>query len=159
MLIERTNIPVEVYRNQVTYDNIEKTILEFAKRIEAPDDLLPDYEYSKRDEYHYVEIEGPGIIYLRRKERGLEVYSESTADLDELLYFVFRYITRGMASNYARKHRVENQDSRRFLFQKQKELLGRLRLSWEERMAKEIEDILKNAPFNDSRYCADGKLP
>ena len=89
-----------------------------------------------------------GYIYAN-EERG-HVYNErKTQDLDELLYWIMKDITRSMASEYELANRVPHADFRRLLFAKDLELLGSLKPEWRERKREYYDAVLAQYPFND----------
>lgn len=91
------------------------------------------------DQYHYV-IE----------ERGQELERRSTADADELLYWLISDVVFRIALAYELQHRAPGQDSRRIVFQRSAELLSMLSPAWVARRRDEIDAILVQAPYTDS---------
>jgi hypothetical protein len=57
-----------------------------------------------------------------------------------------------MALKYEYKNRKENQDPRRLYFEKQLEMLGLIDENYQKRGEIEIDDILKNAPYDDDSF-------
>src|SRR6266849_5777610 len=69
-------------------------------------------------------IDGNGGEYeLVDVERGLETRRKRTSDIDELLYWIFKRATFGIAMRFEMNHRIEGQDFRRQLFRYQLELI------------------------------------
>jgi len=81
-------------------------------------------------------------------ERGHEKI-ERAADVDELLWFVFRDLTFGMATSFEVKHRRRGEDARRQMFAKQAELLDTLVPTWGARVRVAHDAILAEHPFDD----------
>ena len=77
------------------------------------------------------------------RERGEEHERRSTLDLDELLYWIFGRVTYIEAVDYERKNRIDSEDFRRLLFQRQLELLGRLNPRWLDRYRGERAELLR----------------
>lgn len=109
---------------------------------------LPTYGYSRDVGGSHVEVDSRGY-HLVSIERGQELSRHTTNDLDDLLYHIFASVTFSLASDYELAHRVESQDFRRILFQKQFELLSRLSPQWGERGRGDIQGTLRKYPFDD----------
>lgn len=133
-------------------EKIKKKILKMGKKIGLNDEseLYPMFSktsdvfndgasiYTENSKYYYILM-----------ERGRINKCYESENLEEILYLLFESITFTMASDYELHHRIENQDSRRLLWQKQLELLEKVDKAFKVRCQAEIEDILKIAPFND----------
>jgi hypothetical protein len=129
-------------------EEIKKLVEGYAIKINVPKNLLPTY--GNWTECHpNVEVDKNGQLRYEFYERGEQIKNEFAWDEDDLCYRIFEDITFIMASDFELNHRARNQDSRRVLFKKQEELLGELKEAWKERKAKEHQDILNIAPFND----------
>jgi hypothetical protein len=87
--------------------------------------------------------EADGVFSLVVVERGEETGRRVADNLDELKYWVFEGVTFSMASDWELEHRVEGQDSRILLFEKQLELLGLLSARWPERYRREHRGVLR----------------
>lgn len=122
-----------------------------AKQIDAPTSLLPLVDNDGIGDGQYVEIEGKywQTFRLVAKERGQIVHFEMAADLDELMYHIFKDVTRYMASQWELINRKQNEDSRRQLFAKQHELLTMLSSEFSDRFNIETKRVLNNAPYKD----------
>ncbi|MCB2365949.1 immunity 63 family protein [Clostridium tagluense] len=92
----------------------------------------------KKSAYHYV-----------ISEKRQEIKHQVTKNLDELLYSTFKYITFEMACDYEVRNRMEGQDFRRLLFNKQLELINLISEEFSLLLKTEIEVILKKYPFKD----------
>ncbi|MEI9962246.1 MAG: Imm63 family immunity protein [Limisphaerales bacterium] len=127
---------------------IKNEIERLALLIGAPNNLLPTYGRSEDFARPHIEIDNRGYHYVVI-ERGIELKRITTSDLDELLYHVFQSVTFDLAIHYELAHRIENQDCRRIGWENQLELLGNLSPSWQQRRKVQLENILKEHPYND----------
>jgi len=130
-------------------NDIKERIQSLALKINVPERLLPQYEYSTIDSRPYVDIDRSGTWYWIVSERGQESERKTTNDENELLYFVFDFITFSMALKYELEVRNSKDDPRRIIFSKQNELLGVLDITWQERRQEEERGILAIAPFSE----------
>ncbi len=131
----------------------------YGEIINAPENLLSIHFSPRDDGIPYVKVENNKFFYSA-SERGYLIFEKETADLDEVLYFLFDRITTTMSTDYELKHRVHGRDSRRKIFAKQIELLGQINPMWAERCKKEIAAVLESSPFDDfaaerSAYCRE----
>jgi len=124
---------------------IKKVVAKLSLKISASKDLLPTYGYSRDMAYPHVEVNSEGYHYVV-VERGQERSRKTTKELDELLYWIFEKVTFSIASNYELNNRIENQDFRWILFQKQDELLGILNSSWKQKSIIKHSFLLKGYP-------------
>ncbi len=118
-------------------------------RIDAPDDLLPTYGYSRDFGYPHIEVDANGLLHYVIVERGEELERKTTNELDELLYLIFASVTFSMAGKFEVKNRIEDKDSRRMMFAKQEELLCILSDAWRQKEKEEHQRILERCPFDD----------
>ncbi|NMH60978.1 Imm63 family immunity protein [Alteromonas ponticola] len=116
--------------------------------IDAPSSLLSGWGIPKEDGTPYIEIGDDVYLYLS-SERGYQIFKKEVSNYDELLYLIFSNITHKMAVNYELRNRNSEEDCRRTIFSKQLELLGTVKAEWRCKREKEIEAILRNAPFED----------
>ena len=134
--------------------DVNNRILQLAKKIGAPEYLLPGL--TSTTEGAYIDSHA-GDIYYIIKERGNIIYEKVAYDLeglrefylDEMLYSVFDHVTFEMALKFESANRIKGQDSRRMTFNKQEELLGTLQMEWRDKKQKEHDRIIQNAPFDD----------
>jgi hypothetical protein len=103
---------------------------------------------AQHDGSAHVEVTADSYQYVVT-ERGTEFERKRTDDADELLYWLMADVVFSVASEYELTHRIEGQDFRRLLFQKEIELMGQLSANWSERKRREIEHILSDHPFDD----------
>lgn len=141
-----------------SFESIKKIIYELAVKINAPEDLLPTYGYSRDFAYPHIEIDNSGLLHYVIVERGQELDHKVTDKLDDLLYWIFTSVTSDMACKYELKNRVEHRDGRRIIFEVQEELLGILNANWREKQVKENSQILARYPYDDyaslrATYC------
>lgn len=127
---------------------IEADVSAMALRIAAPASALPDYGSSRDGAHPHVEVRGGAYQYVV-VERGLELERRRTPDYHELLYWVFADVTHQMAFAYELRHRVTGQDGRRLAFSMQMALMAKIDAAYAQRLRREIERILKKAPYRD----------
>ena len=138
--------------NILSLSELQAKVMQLAGLIDATEAFyIPNfggYKHGGDDEY-CVEVSEAGYHYFY-VERGIKTTQVITGDLDTLLYAIFDPITHELASQYARQHRIHNQDPRRLIFQKQVELMAVLSSKWGAKKASEHDTILERAPYNDS---------
>lgn len=132
----------------LTLSEIEVKVHELAQKIGAPQNILPTYGYSEQTARPHVEVSPRAYFYVIAQS-GQEVSRYATRDVDELLYKIFADVAFELSVRYAEKNRIEYQDIRRLVFQRQAELLTLLSAQWGERMSQEQAQILEQAPFDD----------
>lgn len=99
------------------------------------------YLYSDKQGYHYT-----------INERGKITRDNTTHYLFELSYWLFRYLTHLIAFDYEYNHRRSGVDTRRMAFSKQLELLDLVNPNFKKMMEVEIDEILKENPYNDELF-------
>jgi hypothetical protein len=109
---------------------------------------LPTYGRTEDFARPHIEVDSRGYHFVV-VERGRELERLTTLDLDEVLFRIFRSVTFSLATDYELAHRIETQDCRRIIFQKQVELLGHLSRQWADREAREHDLILRDHPLDD----------
>ena len=112
-----------------------------------------EHEYTFRtdpqdDGSHHVELIDPEFHYVVT-ERGCELERRSTADINEMLYWMIHDLTFWMGVAYEFKHRIEEQDCRRIIFAKQIEMMKRADPEMTDRLKLHIAETLSKHPFND----------
>lgn len=120
---------------------------EFIERINVSKKLLPGFEETV-DGWPLVCLQG-GIYNYAFYERGELLETKSTKDPDELLFWIFESITFELAIKYELLNRVKDQDCRRIIFEKQKELMLQLNPKWHNAISKQHAEILFSYPFHD----------
>lgn len=128
---------------------IEARVRDLAARIGATGYVLPTFGRSEDGARPHIEVDTPRMHYVVI-ERGEELTRQTTADVDELLWWVFENVTFSLATDYASRHRVFGRDFRRGLFAKQVELLAVLSPQWADRAAEDHRGVLVRHPFVDS---------
>ncbi|TGK61513.1 hypothetical protein EHQ27_05905 [Leptospira wolffii] len=128
-------------------EEIKKIILKKKRIIKADNKDLPSFGYSK--DFGIPHLEADGGYHFVVVEKGKELKRLSTKDLDEFLYWVFRYISLKMAIRYELENREANLDSRRKRFAEQRRILTLLNLDWEGKIQEEQNQILKENPYDD----------
>jgi hypothetical protein len=126
---------------QLTLPQIEVKVREFTDIINAPEDLIPTFGYSKESGLPHVEIYDD-TYHLVVSEGGKQVSKKSTKDPDELLFMLMHTITLSMAcerifidTNY--------QSLRLRLFQVQKNIISKINLSYTNKI-KIKQDTMQN---------------
>ena len=127
---------------------IKHKVEQLANLINAPGDKRPGYGTSENIGTPYIEVDDSNYYFLAF-DRDIRTLNRKTQDIDELLYWVFAYITSGMSSSYASLHRDPKNNYRRVMFSHQLELLERLNPLWKEQRGKEIDEILKTNPYSN----------
>ncbi len=133
---------------QIEKTKIESELHRLAKLIGAKSDQLPTIDNS-REARPNISFSSNGTAYYEAHERGDELFSLPAFDLEQLMFIIFKDVTRLMASKYECQNRIQNEDSRRQLFSKQVELMGTLDRDWAKRTQKEIDEVIRRFPFND----------
>lgn len=129
--------------------DIKEKVDELASKIDAPEDLLPTYGFSRDSACPHIEVGNSGSLHYVVVERGEILERRTTKILDDLLYWIFAMVTFEMASKYELENRIEDKDCRRIMFDKQEELLGILNEQWQKREHEEHKRILEKYPFDD----------
>ncbi|CAF1069987.1 unnamed protein product [Didymodactylos carnosus] len=106
------------------------------------------FGYSMDMAYPAVFVDEKGYHWVII-ERGTEQSRDTTRDIDELLYLVFQFIVRTLASKYGMTNRVPGQDQRRPMFHEQIRLMGLVSPTFAARTKKEIDETLAKYPYSD----------
>ncbi|PKA14324.1 Imm63 family immunity protein [Leptospira haakeii] len=91
-----------------------------------------------------------GYYHFKYIERGHASTDRKTKDPNDILYWLYQSATFENACKYELINRMEKQDFRRILFEKQLSLLKSIGIEYYERHKKEISDILVKYPYRDS---------
>ena len=124
-----------------TLDELKVRIDELARKINAPHDLLPTYGYSIDGAHPHIELTD-GQLYYIIVERGEELKRVLLKNTNDLFFAVFRDVTFSMAVDFEMRHRIQEEDCRRQIFAKQKELMGALQGKWKEMIEKRTSGIV-----------------
>ncbi|HSC40037.1 MAG TPA: Imm63 family immunity protein [Chitinophagaceae bacterium] len=112
---------------------IQEKLFFYAKKINAPRSLIPLVNESNDLAYPYIETDDSGLLYFVIRERGVEYERRLMAREEDLFYLIFSKVTFSMASQFELENRIESQDSRKVIFEKQIELLKILDEEWAKR--------------------------
>lgn len=132
-------------------DQIEEIQIEFGTLMgrmfgTEPDSRIPTARGDDGTE-HLEIIDGE--YHLVVTERGLELNRRTTADKNELLYWLISDWAFAGGCGFEFENRVAGRDTRRIIFAKQIEFLEKVDLDWARRRQTAIEEILAKNPFND----------
>jgi hypothetical protein len=131
-----------------TLQEIEKEVAKLARRVRASLLDMPTYGASRDGAHPHVEVKD-GLYHYVVVERGEEGDRQSSADFDDLVYWIFKSVTHNMAFFPEDMARIVDQDCRRVAFQKQIMLMKRLGPKMGERLERDIAEILRQAPYDD----------
>ncbi len=134
----------------LTLSEIENQVRSLAKRVEAPEQILPTFGHSEDGARPHIEVDHVGRLHYVVVERGKELERHTTLELDDLLSHIFQHVTFSLGCAFELKHRVPLQDCRRLIFATQVELLRVLSPEWANREARDHEEILARHPFDDT---------
>jgi Immunity protein 63 len=130
-----------------TLKEIEADVTRLAQRINATSNQLPTYNMTRDCGHMHIEVDESQYHYVG-VERGRES-RESTADYDELLYWMFQSATHSIAFDYELNHRIEDQDCRRIAFPRQIELMHKINPKMGILCEHSIAKILSTHPYDD----------
>lgn len=117
-------------------EDIRSRIELMANIIKAPAYMLPVYGRPDGSGASCVQVDDDMKYHYVTIERGIEFQHLVTADAEELLYWVFRDVTRSLASEHEFTHRQPGEDPHAKRLAQQLVLLGMLNQEW--------RDICKN---------------
>lgn len=131
----------EIKQLQIAYNalcqRIDPMEGEYTILTEREDVGVPHVEFEN-GQYHYIVT-----------ERGLDLSRRSTADINEILYWMLYDLTFWMGSAYEFKNRVEGPDFRRMMFAHWLEQMQKADQAMADRLKLDIERILAENPFVD----------
>ncbi len=96
------------------------------------------YIFNKNNKYH--------IMFIEKGKIRSEIVTDEKR---EVLWHAVETISIDMIMNFALCNREKGKDFRRALFAKEKEIFSLFGQDFEKRKEKEIEEILKENPYND----------
>jgi hypothetical protein len=140
----------------MTLLEIKNEILKLADIISAPESKFPDFGSSNYQGKPHIDVDNYGNLYYIVVERNEEYERKITKDIKKLLFWIFESITFSMACDYELINRVENQDFRILLFNRQDELLEKLCFEWAEITRKKHKKLLnptQEIKNNRKKYC------
>jgi len=132
-----------------TFDAIERAYLRIIEPWGLDLKAMPYGTTPTDDGGSHIEILPEGGMALVATERGKEIKRRETRDIDELLYWILEAHAHARAWKYEMAHRHPTQDSRRIVFPKAMEEVGKLSPAWRDRMESELNRILRTHPHND----------
>ncbi len=94
------------------------------------------YIFSLSDKYCYMDVDGFTI-------------SREATEFDEIFWLVLKQIIFERACKFECENRIYGQDFRRLFFQKEIEECSLFGEEYKKRIVKEIDKILKDAPYDD----------
>ncbi len=131
----------EIKQLQIAYNalcqRIDPMEGEYTILTEREDVGVPHVEFEN-GQYHYIVT-----------ERGLDLSRRSTADINEILYWMLYDLTFWMGSAFEFKNRVEGPDCRRMMFAHWLEQMQKADQAMADRLKLDIERILAENPFVD----------
>ena len=128
---------------------VQDIVCRLAKKINAPVLDILTFEISRDDGTPCVQV-NQKMFYYSARDRNVTTYQNQTEDVNELLYWIFRYITNVMAETYAVKHPINRNFSRRVKFSKQIHLLKQIDEDWAKKRENEIQELLVLHPYNEN---------
>lgn len=134
-----------------TIDNIQKEVNTMLLNLDLPEYSLPLCTVPIGDGTPYISFENNKYNYIY-SERGYEFSRKITESIDELLYWIMYDFIHKLAVKYELMHRIPKRDSRRIYFPKIVELMDKINIEWGLKVKKELDDILKNSPYDDNSY-------
>lgn len=133
---------------RITIKTIEALVHKMGKTINAKTIDLPKFRYSGDFAFPYVEVNDKGLHYVIA-ERGEEIRRDTTNNLDDLLYIIFKHVAFNIAARYELANRIPDSDPRRQTFAMRKEILEKLNFNWGKKIQIELNKILSEYPFDD----------
>lgn len=104
------------------------------------------------DDIYFVKIENNEYFY-GYMERGEETFVESSKDIEDVLYWLFKKYAYPLASDFALSYfqdaETYHYDRRRFIFKRQWDILNLIQSSYALRYHDEISTLLSKYPFKD----------
>lgn len=97
------------------------------------------YVFTKDSNYH--------VLYT---EKGKVRDDKKILDVEDVLWYVLDVFSFDMAMSYAMKNRVNGRDFRRALFKREIEIYALFGENFKKKKCEEIDEILKNNPYNDN---------
>lgn len=120
---------------------IELELRKIAKKIDAPEQYLPTFGFTKGTARPHIETQGNEFHYVIN-ERGEEYSRAKTDDFKELVFLVFTDVTFEMSVKMELENRNKNQDFRIQMFQIQEDLLYKIDPSYSERLKAKHDKLL-----------------
>ena len=118
-------------------NQIRQQIRTYGAMIDAPPQMLTVFIQPQGDGTPFVVVEEDGYRYII-EERGMIFEERKTKDVNLLMYCC-----------YELANRESQRDPRRIIFAKELELFEIINKSWRQLKKSELDEILKNNPFDD----------
>ncbi|WP_085644067.1 MULTISPECIES: Imm63 family immunity protein [Thalassospira] len=122
------------------FQHIKETFLDISKRNNFSPKYSKIFNVSPQNGFPHIEVKDDDILFII-EERGCLLSKKKASSVDEVLYWMFSMVTFDMACDYELKNRDKSSDSRKIIFSKQLEILGKISENWRERRQKEIQDL------------------
>ncbi|OAI55586.1 hypothetical protein AYO49_05365 [Verrucomicrobiaceae bacterium SCGC AG-212-N21] len=132
----------------MTLSDLHDRYLAIARELDAPDKHVWFSTKAQHDGSPHVECVGGEFHYVYT-DRGCELERRTTAESEELLFWLVSDLTWAMASEWERTHRIAGEDSRRQLFRKDIELISQVSEEWARRKRDKYEKALREHTFCD----------
>ena len=129
-------------------NQIRQQIRTYGAMIDAPPQMLTVFIQPQGDGTPFVVVEEDGYRYII-EERGMIFEERKTKDVNLLMYWLMSSIIFNMACCYELANRESQRDPRRIIFVKELELFEIINKSWRQLKKSELDEILKNNPFDD----------
>lgn len=126
---------------------IQDEYAKLAARWSLEDTALPIGSTPTDDGRPHLQFSDDGFVSLVVTERGQELSRKNSKDIDEILYWIFEPMAYSRAWDYELKHRVGDADSRRVVFPRALDEIGKISKDWREKMRAEQFEILEKNPF------------
>ena len=129
-------------------DQIRQQIRAYGAMIDAPPQMLTVFTQPQGDGTPFAVDAVDGYRYII-EERGMIFEERKTKDVNLLMYWLMRSIIFNMACCHELGNRESQRDPRRIIFAKELELFEIINKSWRQLKKSELDEILKNNPFDD----------
>lgn len=134
-----STIELEKYIKKEIFDKLGEVNMDGINFKEGNNNSVEGtYIFNQNDEYH--------ILYA---EKGKVRDDKIVSEIEEILWCVLDIISFEIAMEYAIKNREDGRDFRRALFKKEVAIYSLFGEKFEKKKVLEIEEILKNNPYND----------
>lgn len=133
----------------MTIDEIRQRYAELAKDWGFKSTVFPYDSIPRGDGSEHVEFLENGRVALVGTDRGVETSRKETGEIDELMYWLFEGYAYSRGWNFELENRHPTDDSRRIVFARAREEIGRISQEWANRMMLEQTQILKENPYLD----------
>ena len=108
-----------------TLKQIRKKVKELSKIIDAPKHSIPTFGYSEQSGLPHIEITETEYHFVVC-ERKTEYERKKTADLNEILFWIFDSMTFSIACRLELQNRKGDEDFRIQAFQIQEDLISKI---------------------------------